>query len=99
HTDSFTLYLHDALPILAILNEYAADKDEACRMRAPTSGAQCRLAPTTQRLTYLPGPRASLRRGKGLRCALRSRLKLSHEGRLQLDRKSTRLNSSHVKIS
>src|SRR5690606_40739162 len=88
-TATSTLSLHDALPILGLCTAPAQTREPWARRR-PGRGAAAAAA---------RGPHVSaLRRGAGARGPHVSALRRAAVpgGR---DRKSTRLNSSHVKIS
>src|SRR5690606_41940375 len=90
-TDIYALSLHDALPISPLGGVYArevADLAEASVAAVQLQGVPGVLGMVTELLAQLEGPEA-LRVGGGLENLLAG----------GQDRKSTRLNSSHVKIS
>src|SRR3712207_8020337 len=86
-TEIYTLSLHDALPICRRQRQTRKDHYRACRARHPTP-ALWEGAPHLQEV-----PRARReQRGPGGRPRADSRIPA-------VDRKSTRLNSSHANIS
>src|SRR5690606_41513078 len=93
----YTLSLHDALPILPF------NPVSNIRRPAPGSGRNRRLTPEEQtRLLQAVDKHSNPMFGWIVRIAVQTGMRLSEIATLrirQVDRKSTRLNSSHVKIS
>src|SRR5690606_41038688 len=92
-TELYTLSLHDALPISHGQNPPAAHPCTPCAQPAPQSPADTNCPKTRQ-----TGPRGTAQTRQSQTSA-GPRHRGSSAAARQLDRKSTRLNSSHVKIS
>src|SRR5690606_41995445 len=91
----YTLSLHDALPIFVLVIDGKAEILETHDTTVNTARAKY-PSPSVIRLVYLikrPRPRVKLTRRE---IFIRDNFTCQYCGR---DRKSTRLNSSHVKIS
>src|SRR5690606_42125593 len=89
---TYTLSLHDALPISA-QSGWRCGCPPACRATAVPGRQWCRTA-SRPAAPASPGAQCSLRNSDS--CPLQQGKK---QAPTLLDRKSTRLNSSHVKIS
>src|SRR5690606_41863235 len=94
---TYTLSLHDALPISGCPAVYGASPVRTRQLVDRLDCLDCALVGLATSCKTSPGPCALSRSGRGARQLRQSTRQLI----LQFfrDRKSTRLNSSHVKIS
>src|SRR5204862_7873110 len=95
-THIYTLSLHDALPISDLRGVRGLpDNSMAARFGDATFAVAFPLGPAGHARLVALAPRDDIGQQEAL-AAARDDLGLTHEG---VDRKSTRLNSSHVEIS
>src|SRR5207244_13050079 len=97
--DTTTRSLHDALPIYVATHPIApfAPRDRAARRKAPALELHARAVSAYPVGAFAAHPRAARRVAPSLQ--LDSRIPISTDLICALDRKSTRLNSSHQIIS